>query len=198
MVIQQSLLALTHHTHCRQLHKICMSSFSRNTTVSSFQSWLVIPWVARPHLHTSSKWQQCQPNHSCQNRYITNRFTSKDKCHAHGMSEFILALGHDKQGILKCCNLCHTCWPCSYTDMSGVGIVSASNLQSFACASAFEPNDYVSNQKSPVLTCNKMVEVAGPCWDAGAPNPACSEPCRFGSWTLTLERSPPTRMLQVM
>lgn len=97
MVIQQSLTALTHHTHCRQLRKICMSSFSKNTTVSSFQSWLGIPWVARPRLHTSSKWQQCQPNHTCRNRCVRKRFTSINSCHAHGMSEFILALGHDRR-----------------------------------------------------------------------------------------------------
>lgn len=128
MVIQQSLRALTHHTHCRQLHKICMSSFSKNTTVSSFQSWLVIPWVAKPRLHTSSKWQQCLPNHTCRNRYATSRCRSKDNCHAHGMSNLILARGHDRRGVLQCCVLCQTCWPCSYTDLSGMSNVSASYL----------------------------------------------------------------------
>ncbi len=99
MVIQQSLRALTHHTHCRQLHKICMSSFSKSTTVSSFQSWLVTPWVARPRLHTSSKWQQCQPNHTCRNRYATSRLTSKDNCHAHGHEGVLFGPWPYRQGF---------------------------------------------------------------------------------------------------
>jgi len=126
MVIRQSLRALTHHTHCRQLHRICMSSFSKNTTVSSFQSWLVIPWVARPRLHTSSKWQQCRPNHTCRNRYATSRFTGKGQCHAHGKSVSLLALDRDRRSHMQCCILCHTCWLCSHTDMSGMSIVSGS------------------------------------------------------------------------
>ena len=133
MVIQQSLQALTHHTHCRQLLRICMSSSSKNTTVSSFQSWLVIRWVARPRLHTSSKWQQCQPNHTCRNRYATSRFTGKRNCHAHGKSEFVLALGHDRRVLLQCCNLCYTCWPSSHTDLTGMSIILNASRAAVLC-----------------------------------------------------------------
>jgi hypothetical protein len=196
MVIQQSLQALTHHTHCRQLHKICMSSFNKSTTVSSFQSWLVIPWVARLHLHTSSKWQQCQPSLSCRNRYTTSTFTSKGNCYAHDKSVFVLALGHDRQGILYRCILCHACWPCSHTDLSCMSIVSASRFAIVClCSRASALNEHVSDWMLSVL---QMGRATGSCCDPGPPTQACSELCRFGYWTLTLGRSPSTRMLQVM